>query len=601
MLGRRKPFPHGILSIAVSFFSSFRSLSSSNPSLQNPNFHKRTTLNRNPRNISINKPIDSLTRPLRHTTVAPEFRYDSDSSSLEISQISEKFSSNVTSICSLLFGPIQQNRNLDNLLKDFKNKLNSDLVLEILMNYRQLGRFNTLEFFSWAGFQLGFSFDDSVIEYMADFLGRRKLFDDLKCLLRTVSLSKGRVSCRTVSICIRFLGRQGRVKEALCLFEEMESEFSCVPDNLVFNNILFVLCKKVTSGESIDVAFAIFQRIECPDVFSYSNILVGLCKCGRLESAVEVFYEMGTAGLVPTRTAVNILIGELCELRTKQDSIEKVKVKNFCRPFSILVPNVSTKSSIQPASEVFWAICKLGLLPSAFVITRLISELSRLRKIEKAVEILKVVEDRKLRCVDECYTVVIQALCEVRRIDEACELFGRMVSQGLKPKLVVYNSVICVLCKLGNVEGAEKYFELMNKKRCAPDNVTYTALIHAYCGTKNWEAAYGLLMEMLGFGWCPHFHTYNLVDSLVNRYGRVDLSRKLEGKLDTQLLQKYCKAGKLEAAYEKLSSMISKGFCPPIYTIDIFERAFQKYGKLKLARELLEKMDQVTQRSNSEA
>lgn len=47
------------------------------------------------------------------------------------------------------------------------------------MNYRQLGRIKTLEFFAWAGMQMGFQFDDCVVEYMADFLGRRKLLDDV--------------------------------------------------------------------------------------------------------------------------------------------------------------------------------------------------------------------------------------------------------------------------------------------------------------------------------------------------------------------------------------------------------------------------------------
>ncbi|XP_042481329.1 pentatricopeptide repeat-containing protein At3g53700, chloroplastic-like [Macadamia integrifolia] len=524
-----------------------------------------------------------------------ELRYDSDDPSRKISLVSDNLSPDVVGICSLLSQYSGPTRNLDNLLKEFKLKLNSDLVLGILMNYRKLGRTNTLGFFSWAGFQMGFSFDDSVIEYMADFLGRRKLFDDLKCLLMTVSATKGRVSSRAVSICIRFLGRQGRIKEALCLFEEMETELKCKPDNLVFNNILYVLCKKENSEDLIDIALAVFRRIESPDSYSYSNILVGLCKFGRLESALEVFYEMGRVNLVPTRTAANVLIGELCKSSTNEDCINKVKVTNSGRPFTILVPNVGSNSGgILFATQVFWAIHDLGLLPSAFIINQLISVLCQFKRIEEAVEILKVVEERKLSCVDESYTILIRGLCDARRVNEACQLFGRMISQGLKPKLVIYNSLICLLCKLGTVEEAERLFEIMNKKRCVPDNVTYTALIHAHAVARNWEAAYGLLIEMLGLGWCPHFHTYNYVDSLLKEHGRVDLSLKLEGKLQTQVLYKHCKAGRLELAYEKLSSMVEKGFYPPIYVRDAFLHAFQKSGKGKMAHELLDRMDRIS-------
>ncbi|KAF8388584.1 hypothetical protein HHK36_027261 [Tetracentron sinense] len=581
---------HGALFLSVSanilrFFGPFFLFSSNT----RPNFRNPNSLSRNPE-MSTNRPINSRVR----RRITHEFTYDSDAPSPEVSEI---LSSDVTTICSLLSESSGQFRNLDDLLKKFKHKMESNLVLGVLMNYRELGRMNTLEFFSWAGLRLGFRFDDSVIEYMADFLGRRKLFDDLKCLLMTVSSSKGQVSCRTFSICIRFLGRQGRIREALCLFKEMQTDFNCVPDNLVFNNMLYVLCKKETSGDLIDAALAIFRRIESPDTFSYSNILVGLCKFGRLESAIDIFYEMGRAGLVPTRSAINILIGELCEMSMKEESIEKVRVADVRRPCTILVPYVGPKSGvIQPATEVFWSVHDSGLLPSAFIINRLILELCRLRKIEDAVKVLKVVENKKLRCVDESYTILIRALCELRQVDEACRLLGWMVSQGLKPKLVVYKSIICLLCKLGSVEEAERLFEIMNKKRCPPDNVTYTALIHAYGRAQNWEAAYGLVVEMLGLGWCPHYHTYSLVDSLLKEHGRVDLSLKLEGKLETQILHKHCKAGQLEAAYEKLSSMVEKGFYPPIYTRDVFERAFQKSGKWKIARELLEKLTEHAQK-----
>ncbi|XP_022145163.1 pentatricopeptide repeat-containing protein At5g39710-like [Momordica charantia] len=499
----------------------------------------------------------------------------------------------VNSVCSLLSNKNHQTTNLDLdlLLKRFNENLSSDLVLRILMNYRVLGRAKTLEFFSWSGLQMGYRFDESVVEYMADFFGRRKLFDDMKCLLVTVSSHKGRLSCRTFSICIRFLGRQGRVREALCLFEEMEPKFGCKPDNLVFNNILYALCKKETTGELIDTALTIFRRIELPDKYSYSNIIIGLCKFGRFRTALEVFEEMERLGSVPTRSAVNILIGDLCSLSAKEGAIEKVRVRSTRRPFTVLVPNVNSKSgAIEPAVGVFWAANRMALVPSSFVMVQLISELCRLGQMQEAIEVLKVVEDGKLRCGEECHSIVMQALCENRQVEEASDLFGRMLSQGMKPKLAVYNSVICMLCKLGNVVDAERVFKIMNRKRCVPDRVTYSALIHAYSEIGNWSAAYSLLKEMLSLGMSPHFHLYSSVDKLMREHGQVDLCLKLEMKWEAQILQKLCKQGQLEAAYEKLKSMLEKGIHPPTYVRDAFENAFQKNGKYKIARELLEKI-----------
>ena len=212
-------------------------------------------------------------------------------------------------------------------------------------------------------------------------------------------------------------------------------------------------------------------------------------------------------------------------------------------------------------------------------------------KTEEAVTLLKLVEGRKLSCVEEGYSIVILTLCEHRLEEEASHLFGRMLTQGMKPKLVICNSVFSMLCKLGNLDDAKRVFEIMNKKRCLPDNFANSALILAYGEARNWEDAYGLLIEMLGLDLCPHFHTYSLVDKLLRDNANLDLLFKLERKLDSQIFQKFCKAGELGAAYERLKSMLENGFYPPVYVKDAFEHAFKKSGKLKMAYELLEKIE----------
>ncbi|XP_020584656.1 pentatricopeptide repeat-containing protein At3g53700, chloroplastic-like [Phalaenopsis equestris] len=506
--------------------------------------------------------------------------------------------STAASIVSLLSEPSDIPLDLDFQLQNFKNKLTSDIVLRILRNYKQLGRSRTLEFFSWAGFQLEFRFDDAVVEYMTDFLGRRKLFDDLKWLLKTAASRRGGVSTRSVAISIRFLGRQGRIMEALALFEGMELEFFCRPDNLVFNNILYVLCRKDPHEDSMDAALLIFRQMGQPDEFSYSNILIGLSRFGRFEIATQIFHEMSRAHLIPTRTAANILIKQFCESGGKRNLVEKVRVTSFRNPFEILVPCVRAESSIESAVELFWAIFELNLVPSGHVINSLITELSHLQKFEEAFEILKMVGDRKLRCGDKSYMIVIQELCKICRADEASGLFEKMLSVGFKPKVAGYNSLIQMFCSLRHVEEAKKYFDLMKKKRCEPDHATYYLLINAYSEVRSWEAAYEMVMEMMDMGWNPNFDLCRVLGGILRENGRNDLVLKMERNMEIQLLHGDCKAGRVDAAYEKLKGMLSKGFYPPIYVKDAFEKAFRKAGKWKIASQILSEMDQFAIQKN---
>ncbi|KAK2361725.1 pentatricopeptide repeat-containing protein [Trifolium repens] len=538
----------------------------------------------------------------KRTKINPNFKNPKTLSSKSFPPTSSKASiSNLspkTTLYSLLTDlvscPNDTDTAIDSVLDCYKGELTSKLVLSVLMSYNHLGRTKTLKFFSWAGQKMDFQFEDNVIEYMVDFFGRRKLFDDIKCLLKTIVAHQGQVSSKALSICIRFLGREGRVDEALSLFDEMESVFGCKPDNLVCNNVLYVLCKKQSSEEMIELALSIFHKIESPDTYSCSNMIVGLCRLGRFEAALEIFRKMDKVGVHPTRSAMNVLIGDLCLMSSKEGSVEKVKVTNTRRPYSILVPNMGgNRAAIQPAVEVFCAVVNSGLLPSTYVVFRLMSELCRLGNTEEAVKVLRIVEEKKLTCVDEGYSIVMKALCDHRRVEEAGKLFERMLEIGLKPKLIVYNSVISMLCKLGDLDNANGVFEIMNKNRCVPDSLTYIALIHAHCEYKNWKVAYELLMEMLSLGWIPHFHTYNLVDSLLRERDQFDLSVKLERKLENQKLLKLCKEGQLDAAYEKVKLMFEKGVHLSAYARDTFKHEFEKCGKLEIAHELLEKTQRV--------
>ncbi|CAN6448920.1 unnamed protein product [Victoria cruziana] len=502
----------------------------------------------------------------------------------------------VQRVCSLLC--LYQDPDFDNLFDGSTSQFDSDMVLGVLMNYRRLGRKTTLEFFSWAGFKLGFRFDDRVIEFMADFLGRRKLFDDLKCLLKTVSSHKGSLSPITVAISIRFLGRQGRIEEALSLFEEMEAQFGFVPDNMVFNNVLYVLCKKTAVSEKanssmavIDTALSIFRRIECPDKYSYSNIIIGLCKFGRWESAQKVFHEMRDAGIMPTRSAVNMFIGGLCASKVGDGRTGKIRISDRYRSVCVLVPAFRNSSDcLDPAINILWWVWDTGVFPSTFVITRLIQGLSSLRKMDEVLKILKAVEEKGLEFVDEWYLTVIGGLCDIGLLDEACEMFEKMLSHGLNPKLKTYNALISALCEVGDLKEAEKVFGIMNKENCPPDGATYVSLLRGCCRCGNWEAAHELINQMLDFYLCPDAKTYDVVNKLIRKHGHDELSVKLQAKMEAVVLRNHCKAGRLGSAYEKLSSMLARGIYPPLYIKEFFENTFWEAGKWEEARDLLKQM-----------
>ena len=88
-----------------------------------------------------------------------------------------------------------------------------------------------------------------------------------------------------------------------------------------------MLCGLDHREDYIDAALRFFSRIGCPDEYSYYNVLVGLRKCNRIDTAMKLFEEMLDRNLVPTRTTDDFLNGELCKKFFKK--MEKVRVKSI--------------------------------------------------------------------------------------------------------------------------------------------------------------------------------------------------------------------------------------------------------------------------------
>lgn len=208
--------------------------------------------------------------------------------------------------------------------------------------------------------------------------------------------------------------------------------------------------------------------------------------------------------------------------------------------------------------------------------------------------------DRGLRRDGQTYHIIIQALFKIGRSSEASGIFSQMILDGAKPDVLMYNFVISSLCTAGNLKDADNYFDMMKKKRGLPNNVTYTALIHAHCKADNWQAASTLLNELLGLGWSPHSHTFNLVDGLLRKTGKIDIAEKLLLKMESLHIHNDCKAGDWEAAYQKVKKMLERGSSPHVYTLDLVEQALRKAGKWGVVQEFRCKFGRVPTMSSTE-
>lgn len=113
--------------------------------------------------------------------------------------------------------------------------------------------------------------------------------------------------------------------------------------------------------------------------------------------------------------------------------------------------------------------------------------------------------------VDEVtYGTLIDALCRSQHLEKAIELLRGMQDRGIVPDIVTYNILINGYCEAGQIEFAQKLLSVLETKRQV--NVrTYNIVIQRLCKGGKLDEAEDLMMRMEGNGCSPDDLAYNLM------------------------------------------------------------------------------------------
>ncbi|CAK8572285.1 unnamed protein product [Lathyrus sativus] len=189
-----------------------------------------------------------------------------------------------------------------------------------------------------------------------------------------------------------------------------------------------------------------------------------------------------------------------------------------------------------------------GYKPDVILCTKLIKGFFDSKKIEKAIQVMEILEKHGEPDVF-AYNSVMNLLCKADRVDAANKVFDRMKKRGFLPDIVTYNILLRNLCGKGKLDLALKVMDQMLKDNCRPDVITYTILIEATIIEGSIDQAMKLLDEMLSRGLRPDAYAYNVVVTGMSR----------QGLLDRAFL---CKNGHADKALNILEKLNEVG-CPP--------------------------------------
>nr|GMD86148.1 cysteine desulfurase 1, chloroplastic [Ipomoea batatas] len=225
-----------------------------------------------------------------------------------------------------------------------------------------------------------------------------------------------------------------------------------------------------------------------------------------------------------------------------------------------------TRMSFDESLYVLECMVKMGYKPDVAVCTRLIKGFFTVKKAEKAVKVMELLEKYGEPNV-VTYNAMITGFCKMNRVREANRVLNRMRIRGISPDVITYTIIIECLCGRGKLGLALKVLDQMKEERnCEPDVVTYTILMEATLRGGDIRGAMKLLDEMLSRGLEPNIYTYNTI------------------------LKGLCRKGMMDHAYELIRSLPARGCRPDVISYNTLLRAWVNSGDGDGGEKLLKEM-----------
>ncbi|GJN27480.1 hypothetical protein PR202_gb15508 [Eleusine coracana subsp. coracana] len=293
------------------------------------------------------------------------------------------------------------------------------------------------------------------------------------------------------NVVIKGVCRVGDVQKALELVERM-NEFGSSPDTITHNILVDGLCRVNEVNKGHEVLRRLQRDGVCmPNVVTYTSVISGYCKAGKMEDAIAVFNDMIDFGTTPNAVTYNVLIngyGKVGDMESAERVYQQMMIRR-CPPdvvtFSSLIDGYCRRGQLDGAMRVWKKMAQFHIHPNVYT-----------------------------------FSIMIHSLCRQNRSQEALGLLRELnMRVDIAPQAFIYNPVIDILCKGGKLDEANLIVMDMQDKGCHPDKYTYTILIIGHCMKGRIPEAVSLFHKMMQTGCYPDNLTVNSFISCLLKAG----------------------------------------------------------------------------------
>ncbi|MCD7456236.1 hypothetical protein HAX54_030949 [Datura stramonium] len=464
-------------------------------------------------------------------------------------------------------------------------------------------------------FEHGVFLDDVWFTKLITKFCRSGKCDNAWDLLHDMMRSGAQLEASSFNSLLNGLGREGDFQKMNLLMNEMK-EKEIKPNVVTFGILINHLCKCYR----VDEALQVFEKmggsetdgiLVKPDRVLYNTLIDGLCKVGKQEEGFKLMEKMRLeSGYEPNTVTYNCLIDGFCKAgeieRSHElfDQMKKDRVVPNVITMNILLNGMCKHGRVSSAMALFAEMQEKGLKGNAITYTILITSFCSVNNIDRAMSLFSEMLENGFFPDAKVYYSLILGLCQAQRMDDASCVASKAKEAGFGLDIICYNALIGGLCKKNKIDEAHKTLKDMEEAGIEPDRYTYNTLISYFSEKGQFTTAHRVMKRMVDDGYSPNVVTYG---ALIHAYclaGNLDEAMKIFQNMGSSikvppntviyniLIDALCKSDKVEAAISLLGNMKDKGVRPNTKTYNALFKGLQERNWVEKAFEI---MDQMTE------
>lgn len=270
-------------------------------------------------------------------------------------------------------------------------------------------------------------------------------------------------------------------------------------------------------------------------------------------------------------------------------------------PFlSLLIRSYGRAGMFEQALKTYEQMDELGTPRSAFSFNALLTSCVQSKHSDRVPQLFDEIPKKYGVVPDKIsYGILVKSFCEMAQPEKALELLKEMEEKEVEITVVTYTTVLNAFYRNGKTDEAEKLWNVMEKKGCIDAAAYNVRFMYAQDGKPEELAA--IIDEMSNAGHKPDIITYNYLMTCYLKSGMVDEAKKVYTGLRENgckpnsttfrtMIFHLCKLGDFEQGYQIFKESVRMHKIPDFNTMKYLVEGLAKKEKKKEAKGMIRTM-----------